>query len=108
MQCLAVPWTAFVHAFTPVRPHWRRLKQEFGRGRLMLASPRSGRRSADACRTVASTRAISREGDISSLELLDAERTVADTQAALADADARIARAQIDLFRSLGGDWAGA
>ena len=46
--------------------------------------------------------------DISSLELLDAERTVADAQAALADADARIAQAQIDLFRSLGGSWAGA
>lgn len=54
------------------------------------------------------TRARQREGGISSLELLDAERTVADAQAALADADARIAGAQIDLFRSLGGNWTGA
>lgn len=51
------------------------------------------------------TRARQREGDISSLELLDAERTAADTQAALADADARIAIAQIALFRALGGGW---
>lgn len=51
------------------------------------------------------TRARQREGDISSLELLDAERTAADTQAALADADARIAVAQINLFRALGGGW---
>ncbi len=51
------------------------------------------------------TRARQREGDISSLELLDAERTAADTQAALAQADAQIARAQILLFRALGGGW---
>ncbi|MEO6360380.1 MAG: efflux transporter outer membrane subunit [Sphingomicrobium sp.] len=51
------------------------------------------------------TRARQREGDISSLELLDAERTAADTQAALSEADARIASAQIDLFRALGGGW---
>jgi len=52
------------------------------------------------------TRARQREGDISSLELLDAERTSAEAEAALAEADADIARAQIDLFRSLGGGWA--
>ncbi len=51
------------------------------------------------------TRARQREGDISSLELLDAERTAADTQAALAQADALIATAQIALFRALGGGW---
>ncbi|HEX8415287.1 MAG TPA: TolC family protein [Sphingomicrobium sp.] len=51
------------------------------------------------------TRARQREGDISSLELLDAERTAADTQAALAEAEARITLAQIDLFRALGGGW---
>lgn len=51
------------------------------------------------------TRARQREGDISSLELLDAERTSAEAEAALAEADANIARAQIDLFRSLGGGW---
>jgi NodT family efflux transporter outer membrane factor (OMF) lipoprotein len=51
------------------------------------------------------TRARQREGDISSLELLDAERTEAESEAALAEADANIARAQIDLFRALGGGW---
>ena len=53
------------------------------------------------------TRARQREGDISSLELLDAERTSTEAEAALAEADANIARAQIDLFRSLGGGWTG-
>jgi outer membrane protein TolC len=42
------------------------------------------------------TLARQREGDISSLELLDAQRTAADAEAALAEADARIAQAQID------------
>ena len=51
------------------------------------------------------TRAREREGDINSLELLDTERTAADAQAALAEADARIVESQIDLFRSLGGGW---
>jgi NodT family efflux transporter outer membrane factor (OMF) lipoprotein len=52
------------------------------------------------------TRARQREGDISSLELLDAERTAAESAAALAEADAQIADAQVDLFRALGGGWA--
>jgi NodT family efflux transporter outer membrane factor (OMF) lipoprotein len=51
------------------------------------------------------TRARQREGDISSLELLDAERTAGDAEADLAEADARIATAQIDLFKALGGGW---
>jgi NodT family efflux transporter outer membrane factor (OMF) lipoprotein len=51
------------------------------------------------------TRARQREGDISSLELLDAERTAAETQVELADADARVAFAQIALFSALGGGW---
>ena len=51
------------------------------------------------------TRARQREGDISSLDLLDSERTAADTQAALAQADAQISIAQIALFRALGGGW---
>lgn len=53
------------------------------------------------------TRALQREGQISSLELLDAERTFADAEAALAESEARIVGAQIDLFRSLGGGWTG-
>jgi NodT family efflux transporter outer membrane factor (OMF) lipoprotein len=51
------------------------------------------------------TRARQREGDISSLELLDSERTAADAQAALAEADAHIATSQISLFKALGGGW---
>ena len=52
------------------------------------------------------TRARQREGDISSLELLDAERTAADAEAALAEGNARIADAQVDWFKALGGGWA--
>ncbi|MEO6256985.1 MAG: TolC family protein [Sphingomicrobium sp.] len=51
------------------------------------------------------TRARQREGDISSLELLDSERTAAEAEAALAEADAAIATSQINLFRALGGGW---
>ena len=45
-------------------------------------------------------------GDIRSLELLEAERTAAESASALAEADAQIADAQVDLFRALGGGWA--
>lgn len=51
------------------------------------------------------TRAQQREGQIDSLAQLDAERTFADTEAALALSDAQIAQAQIDVFRALGGNW---
>lgn len=51
------------------------------------------------------TRARQREGDISSLELIDTERTAAEAEAAVAEADASIANAQVDLFRALGGGW---
>lgn len=64
---------------------------------------RSARDEAETAARI--TRARQREGDISSLELLDAERTAAETEAALAEADANIARTQIDLFRALGGGW---
>jgi NodT family efflux transporter outer membrane factor (OMF) lipoprotein len=67
---------------------------------------RAARDQAEAAAQI--TRARQRDGDISSLELLDAERTAAESEAALAEADANIARAQIDLFRSLGGGWSDA
>lgn len=51
------------------------------------------------------TRARQREGQIDSLELLDAERTLADAEAEVATADAMISRAQVNLFRALGGGW---
>ena len=58
-----------------------------------------------AQQAVAITRAQQREGRIDGLTALDAERTFAETQADLALADARIADAQVDLFRALGGTW---
>lgn len=51
------------------------------------------------------TRAQQREGTINSLDWLDAERTAAESQAALAEQDARIADAQVDVFRALAGGW---
>ena len=52
-------------------------------------------------------RAQQREGQVDSLALLDAERTFAETEAELADMNGRVAGAQIDLFRALGGAWNG-
>ncbi|MBL0914546.1 MAG: TolC family protein [Sphingopyxis sp.] len=51
------------------------------------------------------TRAQQREGAIDGLVALDAERTFAEAEASLALADARIADAQVDVFRALGGRW---
>ena len=51
------------------------------------------------------TRAQLREGRADSLAVLDAERTLAQTEADLADADARLVDDQVDLFRALGGGW---
>ncbi|RXZ65722.1 efflux transporter outer membrane subunit [Pelagerythrobacter rhizovicinus] len=48
-----------------------------------------------------------REGQINSLDRLDAERTLAETRAQLAAQDAEVSRAQIDVFRTLGGGWSG-
>jgi NodT family efflux transporter outer membrane factor (OMF) lipoprotein len=64
---------------------------------------RAARDQAEAA--VQITRARQREGDISSLELIDAERTAADAEADLAEADAQIAASQIELFKALGGGW---
>lgn len=60
--------------------------------------------AAKAARIV---QAQQREGAINSLDRLDAERTLAETLARLAEQDARISRAQIDVFRALGGGWEG-
>jgi multidrug efflux system outer membrane protein len=51
------------------------------------------------------SRAQLREGRADFLVVLDAERTLAETEFELAAADARIANAQVDLFRALGGGW---
>ncbi|WP_249341061.1 MULTISPECIES: TolC family protein [unclassified Sphingomonas] len=63
----------------------------------------AARNEAEAAVNIA--RARQREGDIDSLALLDAERTFADAEADLAQADAFIADTQVDLFRALGGGW---
>lgn len=46
-----------------------------------------------------------KEGKIDSLAVLDAERSLALTEAELARSEARIVDRQIDLFRALGGGW---
>ncbi|WP_423141536.1 efflux transporter outer membrane subunit [Parablastomonas sp. CN1-191] len=51
------------------------------------------------------TRAQNREGVINSLDTLEAERTLAEAEAALADQDALVSRSQIAVFRALGGGW---
>jgi NodT family efflux transporter outer membrane factor (OMF) lipoprotein len=71
------------------------------------------RAALDAARGAAATaaritRARQREGQVDSLELLDAERTLADAEASLAASHAAVSRAQVDLFRALGGGWQGA
>ena len=53
------------------------------------------------------TRAQLREGRADSLAVLDSERTLAIAEAGLAEADARLVDAQVDLFRALGGGWQG-
>lgn len=59
----------------------------------------------EAKRAVEITRAQQRVGSVDSLALLDAERTFADANAALANADAALSGDQIDLFRTLAGGW---
>ena len=46
-----------------------------------------------------------KEGKIDSLAVLDAERSLADAEAALAQSNASIIDRQIDLFKALGGGW---
>ncbi|SNT09802.1 efflux transporter, outer membrane factor (OMF) lipoprotein, NodT family [Sphingomonas laterariae] len=64
---------------------------------------KSARDQAEIAARIA--RAQQREGRVDFLVVLDAERTFAETEAALAEADARIVTAQVDLFRALGGGW---
>ncbi|MBV9840767.1 MAG: efflux transporter outer membrane subunit [Sphingomonadaceae bacterium] len=59
----------------------------------------------EAQRAATVTEHRQREGTVDFLNVLDAERTLADTQADLAASDARLAFAQVDLFRALGGGW---
>ncbi|MDO7843678.1 efflux transporter outer membrane subunit [Sphingomonas immobilis] len=72
---------------------------EIARRQALVAARDGAERAAKV------TRARQREGTIDFLTVLDAERTAADADADLAASDARIAAAQVDLFRSLGGSW---
>jgi NodT family efflux transporter outer membrane factor (OMF) lipoprotein len=63
--------------------------------------------SLEAEKAARIVRAQQREGTVNSLERLDAERTLADATAQLATQDAEVSRAQVDVFRALGGGWAG-
>lgn len=60
---------------------------------------------AAAERAAMITRAQNREGLVNSLDTLDAERTLAEARAALADQDGLVSSKQIALFRALGGGW---
>jgi NodT family efflux transporter outer membrane factor (OMF) lipoprotein len=59
----------------------------------------------EAERAARIVRAQQREGAVNSLDRLDAERTLAETRAQLAAQDAEVSRAQVDVFRALGGGW---
>ncbi len=60
---------------------------------------------AAAGRAARIVRAQNREGVVDSLQSLDAERTLAEAQSALADQDALVSQRQIALFKALGGGW---
>jgi len=62
--------------------------------------------SEQAERAARIVRSQQREGTLNSLDRLDAERTLAEAKAQLAEQDAEVSRAQIDVFRALGGGWA--
>ncbi|MDB5736677.1 MAG: putative efflux pump outer membrane protein SepC [Sphingomonas bacterium] len=59
----------------------------------------------EAARAAHISIARQREGQIDFLTVLDAQRTLADSEADLAASDARVATTQVDLFRALGGGW---
>lgn len=87
--------TALQETETALSDYARSLEQ-----RRILTSAR-----AAAQRVAAIMRAQNREGVVDSLQTRDAERTLAEAQAALADQDALVSRRQIALFRALGGGW---
>ena len=60
---------------------------------------------AAAERAARIVRAQNREGVVDSLQTIDAERTLAEAQADLADQNALVSQRQIAVFRALGGGW---
>ncbi|MFK4003388.1 efflux transporter outer membrane subunit [Qipengyuania sp. NPDC077563] len=69
------------------------------RRRILVAAVASAERAARI------VRAQNREGLVNSLDTLDAERTLAEASAELAEQDAAVSRDQIAVFRALGGGW---
>lgn len=69
------------------------------RRRILVTAVQSAERAARI------VRAQNREGLVNSLDTLDAERTLAEARAELADQDAAISQDQISVFRALGGGW---
>lgn len=59
----------------------------------------------EAVRAATIVRAQLREGRADSLAVIDAERTLAENEFELAASRGRVASAQVDLFRALGGGW---
>ncbi len=72
---------------------------EIDRHQALVAARDEAQRAANV------SLARQKEGTIDFLTVLDAQRTLADAQADLAASDARIAFAQVDLFKALGGGW---
>ncbi len=69
------------------------------RRQALQAARDQAKRAADI------TDAQLREGAVDSLRVLDVQRTYAETEAALAEADAAVSQRQIGLFRALAGGW---
>lgn len=86
---------ALQEAETALSDYARALEQR----RALVSAQSAARRAA------AITRAQNREGVVDSLQTLDAERTFAEAQGALADQDALVSQRQVELFRALGGGW---
>ena len=64
------------------------------------------RQARDAARSAAAyNRRLYQEGRLTYLDSLDAERTLAEAEAALAAAQARLSQDQVGLFLALGGGW---
>lgn len=70
---------------------------------LRKATLTSARQGADKAARISLAR--QRQGQIDFLSVLDAQRTLARSDADLAEATRAVAFAQVDLFRALGGSW---
>jgi Outer membrane efflux protein len=93
-----------------VEPFYERLTEETETASSRYANEIERRAALESARdaelATGITRAQLREGRADSLAVLDAERTLAIAEADLAEADARIADCQVDLFRAFsGGGW---